>query len=124
MIGPIAGLTLLITWLFSALMLTVGIYAAEYIKNPKGDTKFWSPFPKTLLATAILTFTDWGIGSYYLSVSGNIAKITVWFIVILITFRIHFFKTLLLAILLFLFKLLFITFIISSLVPLMASFCL
>jgi len=124
MIGPIAGITFIITWLVLTLMLTIGIYIINLIDNKNSSLKFWTPFPKALLAIVILTFTDWGIGAYYLTLVGDIAKSTVWFVVIFILFRIHFLKTLLLVSVLFLFKTLFIAFVISNLVPMIASHCL
>lgn len=113
MIIPVVCLGLALTWMFSAVMLTVGLYFLRQIMGWRTEAGFWAPFPLALLVSAILTFVDWGLKLFPIPFLGGIASIIIWFIVIMKVFDVEFFEALVLAVVLFIMKIVFMIFVLG-----------
>lgn len=120
-ITPVTSLGLVITWLLSAFILTLGVFLVSKIMGWRGEAGFWSPFPIALLVTAVLTLIDWGLGFLPIPFFSGMLRIVIWFLVIMKAFEMEFIEALILAIVLFFTKILFAAFIISSIISLISN---
>lgn len=125
MIGPMFSLTFFIglgvMWLLSAFILTLGIFFVGKISDWRGDEGFWTPFPAAMLAAFILTLVDVGLSFIHIPLLPFIAKVVIWCVVIMKAFAITLWEATLLAIILFVLKLLLAAFILSAIFSMIPS---
>lgn len=119
MFVPSIAFGLALTWLFSAVTLTLCIYLVSKIMGWRTETGFWAPFPMALLVCAILTIIDWGLGFFPVPFLGSLFRIFIWFLVMMKAFDMEFLEAIILAIIMFITKFIFTLFVISTLFSLL-----